>query len=65
MLKDMIAGLWMFYVFKMMSDKDNIDKKVCLKSEKVAQLIIVFFLLFFISQDERKEDKQQVLIPDI
>lgn len=60
MLKDMIAGLWMFYVFKMMSDKDNIDKKVCLKSEKVAQ-----FLSFFISQDERKEDKQQVLIPDI
>lgn len=57
----------MFYVFKMVSDKGNIDKKVRLKSrkcEKVAQLILVFFL-FFISQDERKEDKQQVLIPDM
>lgn len=45
----MIAGLWMFYVFKMMSDKDNIDKKVCLKSEKVAQLIIVFFIILHFS----------------
>lgn len=55
MLKDMIAGLWMFYVFKMMSDKDNIDKKVGLKSEKVAQLIIVFFYYSsFLRMKEKK-----------
>lgn len=48
----MSAGLWMFYVFKMMSDKGNVEKKVCLKSrkcEKVAQLILFFFIIVHFS----------------
>lgn len=54
----MSAGLWMFYVFKMMSDKGNVEKKVCLKSrkcEKVAQLILFFF--FYCSFLRMKEKK--------
>lgn len=47
----------MFYVFKMMSDKGDIEKEVCLKSrkcEKVAQLILAFFYSSFLRMKEKK-----------
>lgn len=58
MLNDMSPGLWMFYVFKIMSDKGNVEQKVCLQSRKCENWSIdSCFFFFFYSFLRMKEKK--------